>query len=65
MVLTRPAAVTSFVLRQEQAMATIPKIHQLRISLNRIKPPMLWRRFQARGDISLLELHDIIQSVMG
>jgi hypothetical protein len=36
----------------------------VRISLDGIKPS-IWRRFAVRDDISLLELHEIIQTVMG
>lgn len=42
----------------------IPKIYQLKISLNGVKPE-IWRRFQMRGDNSLVRLHNIIQNVMG
>ncbi len=42
----------------------IPKIYQLKISLNGVKPE-IWRRFQVRGDNSLIRLHDIIQDTMG
>lgn len=42
----------------------IPKIYQLNISLDNIRPE-IWRRFQIRSDANLLRLHDAIQSVMG
>jgi hypothetical protein len=38
--------------------------YQLRVTLEGIRPP-IWRRIQAPGDISLIELHDILQTVMG
>lgn len=41
-----------------------PKIYQLKISLDRIRP-QIWRRFQVRSDINLLQLHKALQSVMG
>lgn len=41
-----------------------PNIYQLKISLNYVKPE-IWRRFQVSSDISLLKLHNAIQSVMG
>ncbi|MEW6601174.1 MAG: DUF1841 family protein [Nitrospirota bacterium] len=43
---------------------SIANILTVRISLEGIKPA-IWRRFAVRDDISLLELHEIIQSVMG
>lgn len=39
-------------------------IHQLKITLKHIKPP-IWRRIQIVGDISLGDLHYIVQAVMG
>ena len=41
-----------------------PKIYQLKIILNHIKPE-IWRRFQVRSDVKLTRMHDIIQIVMG
>lgn len=43
---------------------SIAKVLTVRISLEGIKPE-IWRRFVFRDDISLLELHEIIQTVMG
>jgi hypothetical protein len=43
---------------------SIAKVLTVRISLEGIKPE-IWRRFAIRDDISLLELHEIIQTVMG
>jgi hypothetical protein len=40
------------------------KIFQLKISLDRVQPP-IWRRLQVPGDISLFQLHFIIQLAMG
>lgn len=39
-------------------------IHQLEIVLAETKP-RIWRQFDVRSDITLAELHDIIQTVMG
>ena len=39
-------------------------IYQLKITLNRISPP-IWRRIQVTGDTKLGKLHDILQIVMG
>ena len=39
-------------------------IYQLKITLDRIKPP-IWRRIQIAGDTKLGKLHDILQIVMG
>lgn len=39
-------------------------IYQIKITLDRIRPP-IWRRMQVPGDIALGTLHQIIQSVMG
>ena len=41
-----------------------PRIYQLKISLNDISPE-IWRRFLVESDISLGDLHCIIQDVMG
>lgn len=40
------------------------KIYQLKVTLEGIDPP-IWRRFQVPRDISLFELHLILQIVMG
>ena len=39
-------------------------IYQLKITLRDIRPP-IWRRVQVPGDIGLVQLHDVIQAVMG
>ncbi len=39
-------------------------IYQLRIALTRIKPP-IWRRVQVPGEITLAQLHQVIQTAMG
>jgi len=39
------------------------QIYQLKVTLNDVRPA-IWRRFQADGDISLVELHRCIQAVM-
>ena len=44
--------------------AIIPKIYQLKISLNYVRPTIR-RRFQVRGDIKLGKLHEIVQDIMG
>ena len=38
--------------------------HQMKITLKDVKPP-IWRRIQAKSDITLKVLHRIIQEVMG
>ena len=40
------------------------KIYQLKVTLKGIRPP-IWRRIQVKGNITLLQLHDILQVVMG
>lgn len=49
-------------IRRERGEAT-RSVHQLRITLGDSDPP-IWRRVRVRGDITLAELHDVIQSVM-
>ncbi len=39
-------------------------IYELKITLRDTKPP-IWRRVRVRSDITLFELHDILQLVMG
>jgi hypothetical protein len=39
-------------------------IYQLKITLKGVKPP-IWRRIQVPGEISLSQLHEILQTVMG
>lgn len=39
-------------------------LYQLKITLSNSEPP-IWRRFQVAGEVTLDELHDIIQIVMG
>ncbi|MCY7275796.1 MAG: plasmid pRiA4b ORF-3 family protein [Phormidesmis sp. CAN_BIN44] len=39
-------------------------IYQIKITLRDLRPPV-WRRVQVRNDISLGDLHQIIQTVMG
>jgi hypothetical protein len=43
---------------------TIAPIYQLKIQLKDIDPP-IWRRILVSGDISLGELHEVIQVTMG
>ncbi len=40
------------------------RIYQLKITLQRIRPP-IWRRIQVPSDITLPRLHDVLQIVMG
>jgi hypothetical protein len=40
------------------------KIYQLKITLKYVRPP-IWRRVQVSGDITLAELHIILQAAMG
>ena len=39
-------------------------LHQLKITLTRIRPPV-WRRIQVASTINLRRLQDIIQATMG
>jgi hypothetical protein len=39
-------------------------IYQLKVTLDGIRP-LIWRRIQVRGDITLFKLHKILQVVMG
>jgi hypothetical protein len=39
-------------------------VYQLKVTLDGIKP-LIWRRIQVRGDVSLFKLHKIIQAAMG
>lgn len=43
-----------------------PIVHRLRvlIELDEIEPP-IWRRLEVAGDLSLAELHDVLQTAMG
>lgn len=43
---------------------TTEPIYQLKVTLKGIRPP-IWRRIQVHGDISLHNLHEIIQVAMG
>lgn len=43
---------------------TKPKIYQLKITLNDIRP-RIWRRILVPGEFTLLQLHDVLQVVMG
>lgn len=40
------------------------RIYQIKITLDDIRPP-IWRRVQVPGEITLAELHDVIQVAMG
>jgi hypothetical protein len=52
------------VFRKELQMAENKQIFQLRITLNDSRPP-IWRRVAVPSDITLGELHEVIQIVMG
>jgi len=41
-----------------------PRIYEVRVSLEWIDPE-IWRRFRVAGDITLAELHYVLQNVMG
>jgi hypothetical protein len=41
-----------------------PKIYQLKIVLQGSKPP-IWRRVLVKSNITLADLHELIQAVMG
>jgi hypothetical protein len=40
------------------------RIYQIKVTLMGIEPP-IWRRIQVPGDMTLAELHDVLQAVMG
>jgi len=44
--------------------ANLASIYQCRVSLKGILPP-IWRRIQIPGDLTLYELHQVLQVVMG
>jgi len=50
--------------RSKAARRRSVKVYQVRITLNGTKPP-IWRRVAVRSDITLGELHEVIQIVMG
>ena len=43
---------------------TAEEIYQLKIMLKGSKPP-IWRRVQVRAEMTLAQLHEVIQIVMG
>ena len=45
-------------------MATDIPIYQIKVTLKHSKPP-IWRRIQVRSDITLAQLHRILQAIMG
>jgi len=45
-------------------MTTKSKIYQFKVTLKGIRPP-IWRRFQVASNITFLDLHHVIQVVMG
>ena len=48
----------------KRAPAQPATIHQLKMTLSRIRPP-IWRRIQVPSDITLVRLHQVIQVTMG
>ena len=42
----------------------VAPIYQLRVALRDIRPPV-WRRVLVPGDVTLAELHEVVQDVMG
>jgi len=44
--------------------STLPKVYELRVELEDIKPPV-WRRILVPAKITLAKLHDLLQLVMG
>lgn len=45
-------------------MSAMLRVYQLKVTLRNSEPP-IWRRVQVRGDITLGDLHHVIQAVMG
>lgn len=45
-------------------MATARTVHTIKVSLRYMKPPV-WRRLQVPSDITLADLHHVIQTAMG
>ena len=45
-------------------MADAADIYELKVTLRGTKP-LIWRRFRVRSDVTLLKLHQILQTVMG
>ncbi|MEO8357809.1 MAG: plasmid pRiA4b ORF-3 family protein [Chloroflexota bacterium] len=45
-------------------MSNPKQVYQLKLTLDRVKPP-IWRRLLVKEDINLLTLHEIIQRAMG
>ena len=41
-----------------------PEIYQLRVTLLGTKPP-IWRRLLVRADMTMVQLHDVLQTAMG
>ena len=50
--------------KRNKPMSTDAPIYQIKVTLDDSKPP-IWRRILVRSDITLGELHDVIQAVMG
>ena len=48
----------------KRAAKTPNSIHQLKVTLLGIRPPV-WRRIQVPSDVTLARLHDILQMTMG
>jgi hypothetical protein len=50
---------------KDSSVQSKPKaVYQLKVTLDEIRP-LIWRRIQVRGDITLFKLHKILQDVMG
>ena len=47
-----------------KSQSSADSIYQLKITLRDIKPP-IWRRVQVKSNITLAQLHDVIQATMG
>jgi hypothetical protein len=50
--------------KDSSVQSELEAVYQLKVTLDGIRP-LIWRRIQVRGDITLFKLHKILQVVMG